>query len=98
MEKDFTTRPYAKWLEDVVREMVGIDPVSVGMEMIDADGQVYTCYYNTSRDDRACMIGGMEDADKLDWIKVNKALIMEILNEDDDDGLCEADTEADSEG
>lgn len=70
------------------------------MEMRDANGQTYTCYWNCSRDDRACMIGGMKDDDMLDFIAVNADTILEILNgeDGDEDGLQDSDTEADSEG
>jgi dsDNA-binding SOS-regulon protein len=46
------------------------------------------------------MIGAMQDDDLLDFLAVNKDAVAEILNgeEDDEDGLCESDTEADSEG
>ena len=83
-----------------MREMFDIDPVAIAMEMRDAKGQTYTCYWEVSRDDRACMIGAMQDDDLLDFLAVNKDVVAEILNgeEDDEDGLQDADTETDSEG
>lgn len=73
-----------------MREMFDIDPVAIAMEMRDAKGQTYTCYWECSRDDRACMIGAMQDDDLLDFFAVNKDVVAEILNgeEDDEDG-CE---------
>jgi dsDNA-binding SOS-regulon protein len=46
------------------------------------------------------MIGAMQDDDLLDFLAVNKDAVAEILNGegDDEDGLQDADTEADSEG
>ena len=46
------------------------------------------------------MIGAMQDDDLLEFLTVNKDVVAEILNgeEDDEDGLQDADTEADSEG
>lgn len=83
-----------------MREMFDIDPVAIALEMRDTNGQTYTCYWEVSRDDRACMIGAMQDDDLLDFLAVNKDVVAEILNgeEDDEDGLQDADTEADSEG
>ena len=80
--------------------MFDIDPVAIAMEMRDSAGQSYTCYWNCSRDDRACMIGAMQDDDLLDFIAVNKDVIADIMNgeEEDEDGIQDADTEADSEG
>lgn len=46
------------------------------------------------------MIGAMRDDDLLDFLTVNKDVVAEILNgeEDDEDGLCEPDSEVDSTG
>jgi len=100
LNTEFEAKPYTPWLEQTFRELIDIDPVAIAMEMRDAEGKTYTCYWNCSRDDRACMIGGMKDDDMLDFIAVNNDVIMELLNgeEGDEDGLCEPDTEADSEG
>ena len=83
-----------------MREMFDIDPVAIALEMRDANGKTYTCYWEVSRDDRACMIGAMQDDDLLDFLAVNKDVVTDILNgeEDDEDGLQDADTETDSEG
>lgn len=83
-----------------MREMFDIDPVSIALQMRDANGQTYTCYWNCSRDDMACMIDALHDDALLEFLRVNKDAVAEILNgeEDDEDGLQDADTEADSEG
>ena len=46
------------------------------------------------------MIGAMQDDDLLDFLAANKDVVAEILNgeEDDEDGLQDADTETDNEG
>lgn len=83
-----------------MREMFDIDPTAIALEMRDANGQTYTCYWDCSRDDRACMIGAMQDDDMLEFLTVNKDAIAEILNgeDGDEDGLCEPDSEVDSTG
>lgn len=80
--------------------MFEIDPESIAMQMRGKDGMTYTCYWNCSRDDRATMVGAMQDDDILDFLRANKEIVQEIIMEegDDGDGLCETDTEADSEG
>lgn len=80
--------------------MFDIDPTAIAMEMRDDKGQTYTCYWDCNRDDRACMIGAMQDDDLLDFLAVNKDVVAEILSgeDGDEDGLQDADTEADSEG
>lgn len=99
MPSDITTQPYSAWLESVLRELVDIDPMCIALEMRDADGVCYTCYWNTSADDRILMIDSMQDDAKMEWFKNHKDELIELLNdeEDGDDGLCEADTETDSE-
>ena len=100
LDAELAAKPYAHWVEDMVQELFNIDPDAISMQMRDADGQTYTCYWECSRDDRACMIGAMQDDDLLDFLAVNKDVVAEILNgeEDDEDGLQGADTETDSEG
>jgi hypothetical protein len=85
-------------MEETVQHLFDIDPVAIAMQMRDAAGQTYTCYWEVSRDDRACMIGAMQDDDLLDFLTVNKDVVAEILNgeEDDEDGIQDADTEADN--
>ena len=57
-----------------------------------------TASWNCSADDRAVMVDAMKQDGMLEWVRLNRREILDILNEEDaDDGLCEADTEADSE-
>lgn len=87
---DYSEKPYAQWIESIARELFDIDPAAIAVEMRDASGQTYTCYWEVSRDDRACMIGAMQDDDLLDFIAVNKDVISDILNgEDGDEDGCE---------
>lgn len=102
MEKtiDYTTKPYAQWVEDTMREMFDIDPVAIAMEMRDSAGQVFTCYWNCDRNDMACMIDSLKDDSIIEFLRTNRDVVNEILNgeDGDEDGLCKPDTEADSEG
>ena len=84
-----------EWLENVVREMVEIDPRSIAMEMIDENGSVSTCYYNTSQNDRSVMIDAMRDDDRFEWLANNREEIKSILFDDDDD--VEDDNDGDDE-
>lgn len=95
---DYQTKPYARWVEQMLTEMFEIDPESIALEMRDEEGKTYTCYYNTSSNDRAIMIDAMQDDAKLEWVRNNKEAILELLEEDEDDEELEPDTEADSEG
>lgn len=94
---DWTAAPYALWLEECIQELVKADPCAIAMSLIDKDGLVSTCYYNTSPNDRACMIDAMRDDARWEWLYANKEEVRAILEDEDDDELQDADTEADSE-
>ena len=96
---DWTTLPYAEWLETCISELVKATPVAIAMEMVGVDGNVLTCYYNTSPKDRACMIDAMRDDARFEFIKNNADEILAMLNGEDDEEECENDdVEDDSEG
>lgn len=94
----FEDKPYAEWLEGVIRDLFDINPTCISMQMRDATGKAFSCYWNCSADDRAVMVDAMKQDGMLEWVRLNRREILEILNEEDeDDELCETDTEADSE-
>lgn len=80
--------------------MVELDPESIGIIMILPDGTTGTVYYNADRRDMAIMRQAIDDDSMADFLRTNADIIAKILSgeEDDEDGLCEPDTEADSEG
>lgn len=80
--------------------MVELDPESIGIIMILPDGTTGTVYYNADRRDMAIMRQAIDDDSMADFLRMNADIISKILSgeEDDEDGLCEPDTEADSEG
>lgn len=95
---DWTERPYAGWLEETIGELVKADPVTIAMEMIGSDGQISTCYYNTSPNDRACMIDAMRDDARLEWVAANRECIKALLDGAEiEDILCGEDDEDDGE-
>jgi hypothetical protein len=96
---DWTEKPFASWLENTIRELVNANPVAIAMEMVDETGLVSTCYYDTSPNDRACMIDAMRDDARWEFIRDNREEILTLLNDEDDDEdeLQDADTETDCE-
>lgn len=80
--------------------MIEFDPVSIGIVMILPDESTGTVYYNADRRDMAIMRQAIDDDSLTDFLRMNADIISKILSgeEDDEDGLCEPDTEADSEG
>ena len=95
---DIESSPFSGWLEGVVRDMYDIEPRCIEMAMRDSEGRVYTAYWQMDSNDRACIIDAMQDDRLMDFLRNNKEMILEMLNEDDEDGLCETDTETDSTG
>lgn len=94
----FEDKPYAGWLEGVVKDLFDINPSCISMQMRDITGKAFSCYWNCSADDHAVMVDAMKQDGMLEWVRLNRREILDILNEEDaDDGLCESDTEADSE-
>lgn len=79
---EYESKPYAQWLEEVLPEMVELDPVSIGIEMILKDGTVGTVYYDSDNDDRLKMINGLLEDNRIEWIKANAELIADILSGD----------------
>ena len=93
-EVDWGSKPYAEWLEQVVRELAAVNPAAIALEMIDEVGAVSTCYYNVSQNDRACMIGAMVDDDRMAWVTENADILREIImgeEDEEDDGEEETD-------
>ena len=82
---DWTAAPYAEWLEQSIQELVKANPQAIAMEMVGDDGLVSTCYYNTSPNDRACMIDAMRDDARWEWLYANKEEVRAILEDEDDE-------------
>ena len=82
---DWTAAPYAPWLEECIQELVKADPCAIAMSLVDKDGLVSTCYYNTSPNDRACMIDAMRDDARWEWLYANKEEVRAILEDEYDD-------------
>lgn len=80
---DWTAAPYAPWLEECIQELVRADPCAIAMSLVDKDGLVSTCYYNTSPNDRACMIDAMRDDARWEWLYANKEEVRAILEDEE---------------
>lgn len=87
-EQDWTSAPYAEWLEQSIQELVKAKPTAIAMEMVAEDGTIATCYYNTSPNERACMIDAMRDDALIEFIKNNADLVISLLNGEDDEDDC----------
>jgi len=90
---DLTTKPYAQWLEASIKELFDIEPVAISMQMLDAEGTAYTCYWNVTPNDRAIMMDALREDGYREYIRNNKEEIREIMDEDEEeDDDCEGDS------
>lgn len=80
---DFTEKPYTEWLEEVLSELFQHDPVSIGIVMILDDGTIGTNYYNVDCTDMILMANAMHKDEQINWMKVNRDYILDILNDDE---------------
>jgi hypothetical protein len=62
------------------------------MQMIDSNGQAFTCYWNVNQNDRAVMLDSMREDGILDFLRNNREMVNAILNGEEED------TEEESEG
>lgn len=96
---DIRKQPYAFWLEDCIREMADIAPTSIAMQMIDANGRTYTCYWMCSEVELSIISSALKSDELMEWAKSHRdelaALLSEDFDEDEEDGLQESDTETD---
>ena len=69
----------------MIRDLVDIDPVAIAMQMMGEDGEIFSCYYNMSPNIRAQLIAGMQDDDRMEWVRNNRDLIAAIIAGEDDE-------------
>lgn len=84
-------------------QLLDFKPVTITINAITEDGEVLSGYWNCNANSRAIIMDAMRNDSLLEYIEDNRETILTILNdmdgeEDDEDGLQDADTEADSEG
>lgn len=76
---DITKQPYAKWLEESLRDLVDLEPATIGIVCIMPDGSTGTHYYQADNRDRLIMT----EAIMLDYmealIEVNADHLRELL-------------------
>ena len=81
---DYTTKPYAQFLEEVLPDMVQYDPVSIGIVFILPDGSIGTNYFNCDCTDLVLMANAISKDELLSWMKVNRDIINEEWEEDEE--------------
>ena len=78
---DITKQPYAKWLEESIATIAGLDPCCICFAATKADGTVFTGYYNADATDKAVFAHNIQSDIVMDIIKANADTISGILGE-----------------
>lgn len=83
--KDITKQEYSAWLEDALREMVELEPETIGIVLVMPDGTTGTRYYNSDNRDRLIMM----EALMIDYlealIEVNAENLRNLLLGEDEE-------------
>lgn len=78
---DITKQPYAKWLEESIATIAGLDPCCICLAATKADGTVFTGYYNADATDKAVFAHNIQSDVTMDIIRNNAGMIKSILSE-----------------
>ena len=82
---DIRSQPYAEWLEDALREMVDLQPATIGIITIMPNGSTGTRYFNADNRDRMIMCEAINIDYLEELIRVNADGIRQILDGEDDE-------------
>lgn len=90
-EMDFTKLPYAKWLEEGLKEIFAHKAASICITALNEDGTSTTGYWNTSPEDKGIIAHQLMMDAALDMVLDNIGLVKEALDayeaEDEDDAI-----------
>ena len=73
--------PHAKWLEESIATIAGLDPCCICLAATKADGTVFTGYYNADAADKAVFAHNIQSDIVMDIIKANADTISGILED-----------------
>lgn len=82
---DFTKLPYAKWLEDGIREIVSRDVSCISITALNEDGTSTIGYWNTSTEDKCAIATHMMLDAALDYVIENIDQVREALESSEDE-------------
>ena len=83
---DIRKEPYAEWLEDTLRELVDLHPMSIGIVAINEDGSTGTAYFNIRNKERWAMVQAILQDNVIDFIQVNSDIIRNMLDGEAEEG------------
>jgi hypothetical protein len=83
---DITAQPYAEWLEASLRELVELNPRTIGIVVILPDGSTGTQYFNADNRDRLVMCEAINIDYLEELLRVNADGLRQILDGEEDQG------------
>lgn len=79
---DITKMPYAKWLEETLKNITALPMRTLAILGITEDGDTYINYYNATMGDKILISGLLQQDAMLDTLEMNGL----IKTEEDDNG------------
>lgn len=80
---DITSKPYAAWLEQSLKAMMEIKPVSMCIVATGDNGDTLTGYFNADAQDKAVFAHHIQSDVMMDIIRANAAEIKSVLDEEE---------------
>ena len=86
---DFSTIPYAQWLENAIRELVELPVRGICIVATTDNGDVYNNYYNVTMADKLIMAGLIQQDATFEAMSANEFIEYVEDEEEDIDGTEE---------
>ena len=79
---DLKDIPWAGWLEEGLRDLVGMEPQCIAISAILPGGEIYTGYWEDSCADKIQIAGYIQMDATLDMLRANGDILREVLEEE----------------
>lgn len=86
-EKDITQMPYARWIENTLRDIMDFNINGIALAAIAETGETYISYYNMNMVDKLTIAGLIQQDSMMDSLKANGFISYEEDEENEDE--CE---------
>lgn len=77
--------PYTQWLEETLQNIVKLPVKGIALNVVLADGSLYTDYYKLSMNNKLTIAGLIQQDAMYDSLRIN-GLIKDADEEDESDG------------
>lgn len=76
--------PWAEWMEEGLRSLMKLEPESIALCAVLADGEIFTGYFNCSCMDKIQISGNIHMDATMDMLEANGGKLAEIMSAEDD--------------